>query len=157
MIDRQTPYGAFNFLVDLRHPAGPGPGEPLGGFSDVSGINTEVKVAEYRAGNFPENHVQKVPGTHTVADITLKRGIVNSQDLWTWIDDVRLHGPKAKRDVLITLCDETGQPVQAWKLRRVVPLKYTAPTLAAKGGGDVAVEELTLSGEALEYTPVGGA
>ena len=157
MLDRTTPYGAFNFLIDLRHPSGPGPGDPLGGFSDVSGINTEIKVAEYRSGNFAENHVQKVPGTHTVGDVTLKRGIVNSRDFWAWIDDVRLRGPRAKRDVLVTLRDEAGQPVQAWKLRRAVPLKYTGPTLAAKGGGDVAMEELVLSIEGLDFAPPGAA
>ena len=31
-----------------------------------------------------------------------------------------------------------------------MPLKYTGPTLAAKGGGDVAMEELVLSIESLE-------
>jgi phage tail-like protein len=151
MIDRTIPYGAFNFLVDLQHPAGPDPGEPLGGFSDVSGLGTEVKISEYRVGNSVENHVQKVPNVHSVSDVTLKRGIVNSVDLWTWIDDVRLNGPSAKRDVLITLRDEAGSPVQAWKLRRVIPLKYTGPTLAAKGGGDVAMEELVLSAEGLDF------
>ena len=148
MPDRITPYGAFNFLVNLNGPVGPE--EPLGGFSDVSGIGTEMTVAEYRNGNDRENHVRKVPGVHKVADVTLKRGIVNSKDLWEWIDDVRQRGVLGQRDVVITLRDEIGQDVQSWIMRGVVPLKYTGPTLAAKGGGDVAMEELVLSGEALE-------
>ena len=41
-------------------------------------------------------------------------------------------------------------PVQSWVLRGVVPMKYTGPTLAGKGGGDVAMEELVLSAQALE-------
>jgi phage tail-like protein len=151
MVMRETPYGAFNFLVDLENPQGPTPDAPLGGFSDVSGLGSEIKVAEYRVGNSLENHVQKVPGTHTVSDVTLKRGIVNSADLWAWIDDVRLNGPNAKRNIRITLQDEAGSPVQGWTLRRVLPLKYTGPTLAAKGGGDVAMEELVLSAEGLEF------
>src|SRR2546422_5705481 len=145
MPDRTTPYGAFNFLVNLN--GGVGPDEPLGGFSDVSGLSTDVTVAEYRNGNEKENHVRKVPGMHKVADVTLKRGIVKSQDLWGWIKDVRLHGPAAKRSVVITLRDEAGKDVQSWTLQGVVPLKYTGPTLAAKGGGDVAMEELVLSAE----------
>jgi phage tail-like protein len=107
-------------------------------------------VAEYRNGNDPENHVRKVPGVHKVADVTLKRGIVSSADLWAWIDQVRRTGPIAQRNVVITLRDETGTDVQSWTLRGVIPLKYTGPTLAAKGGGDVAMEELVLSAEALE-------
>ena len=131
---REIPYGAFNFLVNLNS-AGVAPDSILGGFSDVSGLGTEMKIAEYRNGNEKENHVRKVPGTHTVADVTLKRGIVNSKDLWTWIQDVRVNGPAAKREVVITLRDESGKDVQSWKLAGVVPLKYTGPTLAAKGGG----------------------
>ena len=52
--------------------------------------------------------------------------------------------------VTITLRDEAGQPVQTWKLHGVIPLKWTGPTLAAKGGGDVAMEELVLSVEGLD-------
>jgi phage tail-like protein len=152
MPDRTTPYGAFNFLVDLKgRPAD----SPLGGFSDVSGLSTDVTVAEYRVGNARENHVQKVPNIHKVADVTLKRGVVNSSDLWDWIDQVRRTGIAAQRDVVITLRDETGQDVQMWTLRNAIPLKYTGPTLAAKGGGDVAMEELVLSSEGLEFRVAG--
>ena len=147
MPDRTHPYSAFNFLVNLNGPVGPT--EPLGGFSDVSGLGTEITVAEYRNGNDPENHVRKVPGVHKVSDVTLKRGIVNSADLWAWIEDVRRKGVAAQRTVAITLRDEASAAVQTWTLRGVIPLKYTGPTLAAKGGGDVATEELVLSAESL--------
>lgn len=147
MADRTHPYGAFNFLVNLNGPRGPE--DPLGGFSDVSGLGTEMTVAEYRNGNDPENHVRKVPGVHKVADVTLKRGIVNSEDLWAWMEQVRRTGVAAQRTVSITLRDEASQPVQTWTLRGVVPLKWTGPTLAAKGGGDVAMEELVVSAESL--------
>ena len=122
MADRNVPYGAFNFIVSFDG------AEAFAGFSDVSGIGSEIKIAEYRNGNEKENHVRKVPGTHTVADTTLKRGIINSK----------------------TLLDEAQAPVQSWVLRGVVPSKYTGPTLAGKGGGDVAMEELVLSAQALE-------
>ena len=148
MPDRTAPYHQFNFLVNLgtRDPE-----QPLGGFSDVSGLTTELVVSEYRDGNDKENHVRKVPGLHKVGDVTLKRGIVNSQDLWQWIQEARLNGVDAQKDVVITLRDEAQKPVQAWKLRGVVPLKYTGPTLAAKGG-DIAMEELVLSAQAFEIS-----
>ncbi len=148
MANRETPYGAFNFLVNFGGSAAPD--SVLGGFSDVSGIGTEINIAEYRNGNEKENHVRKVPGTHKVSDVTLKRGIVSSQDFWDWIKEVQQEGPSKQRDVSITLRDEAGNNVQTWTLRRVVPSKYTGPTLAAKGGGDVAMEELVLAAEAME-------
>lgn len=150
MAGRDTPYGAFNFLVNTGGPNTPD--SILGGFSDVSGIGFEINVAEYRNGNEKENHVRKVPGTHKVSDVTLKRGIVNSEDFWQWISDVQRNGASMQRDVSITLRDEAGNNVQTWTLRKVVPSKYTGPTLAAKGGGDVAMEELVLAAEAMELT-----
>lgn len=149
MPERMTPYSAFNFIVKLGGPNGSD--EPLGGFSDISGIANEMTVAEYRNGNDKENHVRKIPGVHKVSDVTLKRGIVNSGDLWDWVKSTRRDGPAAQRDVVITMRDEAGRPVQSWTLHGAIPLKYTGPTLAAKGGGDVAMEELVLSSEGLDF------
>jgi len=148
MPDRTAPYHQFNFLLNLgiRDPQ-----TPLGGFQEVAGLTTELVVSEYRNGNEKENHVRKVPGLHKVGDVTCKRGIVNSDDLWQWIKDARTNGVDAQKDVVITLLDEAQQPVQAWKLRGVVPLKYTGPSLNAKGG-DIAMEELVLSAQAFEIS-----
>lgn len=145
---RSTPYSAFNFVVNLN--SGEDPDSELGGFSDVSGLVTEFTMAEYRTGNSRVNHVRKLPGLHKVGDVTLKRGVVDSLSFFDWVKQTREQAFQAKRDVLITLRDETGKPVRAWKLQGVLPLKYTGPTLAAKGGGDVAMEELVLSAEGIE-------
>jgi len=144
MAERTHPYGAFNFLVNIDG------GEMLGGFSDVSGLGTEITIAEYRNGNERENHVRKVPGIHKVSDVTLKRGVIDSKSLWDWITQTRTEGVAAQKNVVVTLLDEARNAVQNWKLRGVVPMKYSGPTLAAKGGGDVAMEELVLSAEAIE-------
>lgn len=144
MANRDTPYGAFNYTVSFDG------NETFGGFSDVSGIGTEITVAEYRNGNEKENHVRKVPGVHKVSDVTLKRGIVDSKSLFDWIKDTRTSGPGGKKkSVTITLQDEAQTKVQSWVLANVIPMKYTGPTLAAKGGGDVAMEELVLSAEGM--------
>ena len=145
---RSTPYGAFNFSVNLNSP-GADPESELGGFSDVAGLVTETTMVEYRVGNSKENHVRKIPLMHKVGDVTLKRGIVDSLELFSWIKDTRTAGLKAKREVTISLKDETGQVVRKWKLQGVVPLKYTGPTLVGKGG-EVAMEELVLSSEGFE-------
>lgn len=140
MAERNLPYGAFNYVVNFDG------SEEFGGFSDVSGIGTELTIAEYRAGNDAENHVQKIPGTHKVSDVILKRGVIDSATLSVWIEQARTDGPAAKKNVTITLLDEARKDVQVvWTLRGVLPLKYTGPTLAAKGGGDAAMEELTLA------------
>jgi phage tail-like protein len=133
--------------VDLKGPHSPE--KPLGGFSDVSGLGTELTVAEYRNGNDREMHVRKVTGLHKSSDVTFKRGVVKSSDLWVWIGQVRLAGVAAQRQIVVTLNNESGEKVQSWTLTGCVPLKYTGPTLAAKGGGDVAMEELVVSCEGI--------
>ena len=143
MADRQVPYGAFNFIVKFDS------SDIFGGFSDVSGLSSDITVAEYRNGNEAENHVRKIPGVHKVGDVTLKRGVINSTSLFEWIKLVRTQGVVGQKQVSITLLDEARNPVQTWVLRGCIPMKYSAPTLAAKGGGEVAIEELVISSEGL--------
>ncbi len=145
MADRQVPYGAFNFVVKFDG------SESFGGFSDASGLSSDITVAEYRTGNDAENHVRKIPGIHKVADVTLKRGVIDSATLWDWINQVRTTGVLGQKQVSITLLDEARNPVEVWTLRGCIPLKYTGPTLAAKGGGDAAIEELVISSEGLYF------
>ncbi|MCC4113746.1 phage tail protein [Aromatoleum toluclasticum] len=146
---RETPYSAFNFLVDLE----PGQGsEVQAGFSEVSGLNAEVTVAEYRAGNDRVNYVRKVPGIHKAGDVTLKRGVIGAQNLYEWLEKGRTGKiSEAKRDIVVKLqSEDRADTVVSWKLRGAMPIKWTGPTLTAKGGGDVAIEELVLSVETIE-------
>ena len=151
MATRTAPYPSYNYIVNLNGPRDPD--KLLGGFSDVSGLTVEIHISEYRDGNDAESHVRKIPGSHKVGDVTLKRGVVDSSDLWDWISETQDIGILAQRDVIITLRDEAANPVQSWKLRNVVPMKYTGPTLAGKGGGEVAMEELVLAAEGFEIAP----
>ncbi|MGB0659870.1 MAG: phage tail protein [Mangrovicoccus sp.] len=150
MADRNSPYSAFNFRVAF------GDGAIQGGFSEVSGLGAEITVAEYRNGSDKRNVVTKIPGMFKVSDVTLKRGIINSQAVFDMFNAFQNgEGPGAKQTVTITLMDETGQTeVQKWTLLDCFPTKYTGPSLSAKGGGDVAMEELTLSVTDIRYAQV---
>jgi phage tail-like protein len=148
MAERTAPYPAYSFLVDWKGPHAPD--APLGGFSDVTGLSTDIHISEYRDGNDKQPHVRKIPGMHKVGDVTLKRGLVNSLDFWNWIRETRLHGFDEKRDVVITLRDEAHQPVQKFRLYGAIPMKYSGPALSGKGAGDVAMEEIVLSVEGFE-------
>src|SRR6478735_994424 len=87
---RDNPYGAFNFLVSLGQAQGTGAlGTIVGGFSDVTGLGMEVSYSEYRNGNEVFNTTRKVPNTHKLDDVTLKRGLVGSDDLFAWLKGVR--------------------------------------------------------------------
>jgi len=145
---RETPYSAFNFLVEIE--AGQGQ-EVTAGFAEVSGLNAEVTVAEYRNGNANTNYVTKVPGIHKSGDVTLKRGVIGATNLYDWLEQARAGSLDAKRNIVVKLLSEDrADTVVSWKLRGVLPIKWTGPTLTAKGGGDVAMEEMVLSVETLE-------
>ena len=98
-VQRDRPYPGFNFLVDL------GTGEtdgPAAGFRECSPIGLELGVVEYRNGNEKENNVRKLTGLARVPDVTLRRGIIGSLDLWAWINQVRNGDAAALRTVTIT-------------------------------------------------------
>ncbi len=107
MAARTAPYPSYNYIVNLNGPRDPE--KLLGGFSDVSGLTTEIHISEYRDGNEVEAHVRKVPGSHKVGDVTLKRGVVDSSDLWAWISQTQTTGILAQRDIIITLRDEASE------------------------------------------------
>lgn len=148
---RENPYGAFNYIVSLGGTQGDGAeGNVIGGFSDVSGLGTDISYSEYRNGNERVNTARKVPNTHKLDDVTLKRGLVGSDDLFAWMKTVR-DGTADPRNVTITLLDEARSAVATWRLQNAQPKKWSGPTLAAKGGGEVAMEELHLVHEGIEY------
>lgn len=148
MAVRDDPYGAFNFIVKLGEVGGED--QIVGGFSDVSGLGNEVKFSEYRNGNEKENHVRKVPNVNSTDDITLKRGLIGDLRLFTWLKTTR-EGAIERRTVTITLLDERRSQVCRWVLQAAQPKKWVGPTLTAKGGGEVAMEELHLVAESVDF------
>ena|SRR5712664_3030763 len=144
---RERPYVQFNFLVDLGDGVTEG---PQAGFQEVSGIGMEVTVSEYRNGNAKENSVLKITGMNKSTDVTLKRGVIGSLNLYQWLHQIRNGDQNAKRTVTIHLQNEDHTDiVQTWKLLRACITKLTDGPLSAKGT-DVAMEELVLAYERLE-------
>jgi len=144
---RDRPYVQFNFLVDLGTGNTDG---PEAGFQEVSGIGMEVTVAEYRNGNERENSVRKITGLNKASDVTMKRGVIGSLNLYQWLNDIRNGSPNALRNVVVQLQNEDHSAVvQTWKLIRARIIKHTSGPMNAKGT-DVAMEELVISYERLE-------
>ena len=137
----------FNFLVDLGSVSTDG---PEAGFQEVSGIGMEVTVAEYRNGNEKENSVRKITGLNKSTDVTMKRGVIGSLNLYNWLNQIRNGDQNAIRTITIQLQNEDHTAVvQTWKLLRARIIKHTTGPFNAKGT-DVAMEELVLAYERLE-------
>ena len=144
---RDTPYAQFNFLVDL------GTGEtdgPRAGFRECGPIGATLDVIEYRNGNDRTNEVRKLTGLARTPDVTLRRGLIGSLDLYAWLNDLRNGDHAAVRNVTIHLQNEDRTAVvMTWRLLRARISKYVTGPMNAEGC-EVVMEELTLAYERLE-------
>ena len=146
-VQRDRPYAQFNFVVDLGTGATDG---PQAGFQECGEIGMSVDVIEYRNGNEKENGVRKLTGLARYPDVTFKRGIIGSLDLYRWLDEVRNGNQAAFRTVTVQLMSEDHASVaQVWKLLRARIIKHVSGPFNARAT-HVAMEEITLAYERLE-------
>ncbi|MDR1003592.1 MAG: phage tail protein [Prevotellaceae bacterium] len=117
-------------------------------FKEVSGLDMEFDVIEYRAGDSKEFTKVKMPGLRKSSDITLKKGIfVSDKKLWNWIGEVKMNTIK-RRSVTVSLLDEAGNPAQSWELINAWPKKITVEGFKADGNS-VAMETMILVHEGI--------
>ncbi|MEW6428999.1 MAG: phage tail protein [Thermodesulfobacteriota bacterium] len=137
----QYPLPAFHFTVEW--------GGARIGFSEVSGLTQENQAIEYRDGSFPEYSAIKMPGLRKFSNITLKRGIVRSDnDFFKWLATVKLNQVE-RRDLVISLLNEEHAPVMVWKVHNAFPVKVEGPALKATAN-EVAIESIEVAHEGLE-------
>jgi phage tail-like protein len=118
------------------------------GFTEVTGLDMQVEAIEYREGSSPEYSKIKMPGLQKFSNITLKRGTFSGdKDFYNWMKTVSLNNVE-RRDVTISLLNESHEPVVTWKLRNAFPVKVQASDMKADGN-EVAVETLELAHEGL--------
>lgn len=137
---RNDPYSAFNFLVEID-------GVTVAGFSELTGLNTETDVIEYRTGDL-DITVKKLPGLKKFGNITLKRGFTDSRELWEWRKRV-LDGRTERQSGSIVLLNEAREPAVRWNFREAWPRKWEGPAFNAKTN-EVAVETLEIVCEGIE-------
>lgn len=118
------------------------------GFTEVSGLDVESEVVEYREGSSPEYSKIKMPGMQKYSNITLKRGTFKSDnEYFKWWNTVKLNTIE-RRDVTISLLNEEHQPVITWKIKNAWPSKIQSTDLKADGN-EVAIESMELVHEGL--------
>ena len=132
---KKDPYLSFRFLVEIK-------GLIKGGFSEVSGLQAETEFEEIREGGV-NDYVHKLPKITKYPNITLKRGIIDSDVLWKWHQDV-VNGKVERKTVFIILKDSEGNEKWRWEFDDAYPVKWTGPDLKADSS-TVAVETLELA------------
>ena len=137
-------YPSFNYLVSLMRAGGQL--NTLGGFSDASGLEASRPLRR--------NGGALHPGHKAPKDVTLRRGVVNAGVLWQWMLAIRTNAPTARRDLQVTLRDQTGAPVMTWSISKALVVSYLGPALGSRfNSADVAIENIVLSHEGFELQP----
>jgi len=135
------PVPVFAYSLDVQ-------GKITGLFQEVTGLGSENDVIEHKSPS--SGVVFKVPGRLKWTDITLKRGITPSMDVWKWRAEVEKGDMKAARkNGSIFMLDRDGQPLGQWDFTNGWPSKVTGPSLKSDSN-EYGVEEITIVHEAIE-------
>jgi phage tail-like protein len=133
------PLAGFNFLLESG-------GVLRAGFSEITGLNSESDVIEYRTGADDFTN-RKLPGMKKFGNVTLKGGVAASpdQDLISWRNAVMI-GDVQRLDVSIILLDEQRNEQVRYNLRAAWPSKWVGPDLKG-GASEIAIEQLEIAHE----------
>lgn len=128
-------------------------GQIVGAFREVTGLGSENEVVESKAsGPRGEYVIKKLAGRMKWNDITLKRGITDAMDLWTWravVEKGDIDG--ARRNGSITMYNTRNEPVASWEFINAWPSKLTGPSANATNN-EIAVEEMVIVHEGYKRT-----
>jgi phage tail-like protein len=134
----QWPISAFHFRVEIE-------GEQIS-FQEVSGLDQEAQVIEYRHGDSELFTTIKKAGLIKTSNLVLKKGVFESDDrlieMFQKLYEKDYYGDEDSRlDITVHLLDETGEMVMGWNCHRCVPVKLTAPTMKSDSN-EVAIESI---------------
>jgi phage tail-like protein len=150
------PLPAFNFYIALIEDSNPlleaaavASAFVLGGFTECSGLESEIKVEEVLAGG-QNDRVYRFPGRAAFPNIVLSRGVGFGEDLYLWHEDY-LKGEGKRRNGLVFLANELRVPIKCWTFERGIPVKWSGPALGASTSA-TAIEKLEIAHEKLTLT-----
>jgi phage tail-like protein len=136
----QYPLPKFHFRVEW--------GGTRIGFTEVTGLEVNTDLIEYRDGASPEYSKIKMPGMQKFGNITLKRGIFKSDnEYYNWWNTHALNTIE-RRDITISLLNESHEPVVVWKIKNAWPVKVQSTDLKGDGN-EVAIETIEIAHEGL--------
>jgi phage tail-like protein len=146
-MDSPRPFMAFNFSVEI-YPYGRSAPLVRAAFAECDGLEMTIDVKTIRSGGVVDR-AYRAPGLVNYSNLTLKRGMTDNFDLWSWFED-SIADPYLRADAEVVLLGEDGSTERArFQLHRCLPAKLKAPALNARDG-QVAIEELQLAYEKLQ-------
>lgn len=130
----QEVYGTYRFWIEID-------GLLTAGFTEVSGLQSEVETQEYNEGGLNQ-YVHHFPKKIKYPALVLKRGISKSDELWNWYDGV-FSGKGNRKNGSIILMDRSGSEACRWNFYEAFPVKWSGPEFNATSN-NVGIEALEL-------------
>ena len=144
------PFTAFNFAVEINR-GEDGKALVNASFQECDGLEMTMEVKTIREGGSNDRQI-RLNGMVAYGQLTLKRGMTESFDLWNWFHDT-VNDPRLRADAEVVLLAGDGTKERArFVMSRCVPVKLKAPALNAKDG-QIAIEELQVAYETLQFKP----
>ena len=113
---------------------------PIGYFTEVSGLNSELEVMTYNEGG-KNDGVHKLPTRMKHPNLVLKRGVTTVKDLEEWCQDSFM-GP-ARKEITLTMYNQQLEKLRTWSFKNAYPVKWTGPTFNVSQAA-VATESLEI-------------
>ena len=131
-------YASFRFTVEVA-------GLTQAVFAECSGLSGTTETHEFKEGGL-NGYSHKLPGRTTFSNITLKRGMTESIDLWKWYQDIVSKKDKssALKDVSIVQYKPDFTEVYRWNLTKAFPVKWSGPSFTSSSSSE-SVETLELA------------
>ncbi len=149
----QRPFTTFNFKVHLRLPGQQDRALCDAAFSECDGLEMSVSPKTIREGG-NNARVIHLPGPTTYGQLSLKRGMSDTLDLWTWFETSQVErSVRASAQVVMLGSDRT--PRLRFDLTGCLPIKLKAPGLNARDG-QIAIEEMQIAYETLSLAKASG-
>ena len=123
---KQDPYLSLRFKITIDNLI-------QGGFSECSGLQSEIEVEDHRENGVNE-YTHKLPKGTKYGNITLKRGFVDSDEPWKWYQNVMAGKPNQRKNLSIIIMDSLGNPKHQWDIREALPIKWSTSEFKAEGG-----------------------
>ena len=119
-------------------------------FSEVSGLDTESQIIEYRHDDSKIFNPIKMPGIMKVGNVTMKRGVfVGDTKYLDWYNQIQLNTINHRRKtIVIMLIDKKGKPAMSWTLNNAWPTKITSTDLKSDGN-EAAIDTIEIAYETL--------
>jgi phage tail-like protein len=132
---RLDPYMGYNFVIEIG-------GLLTGGFSNVSGLESNIQFEEYQEGGV-NGYVHKFPTQVTYPNLVLTHGITDLNVLWHWFNAVAA-GVILRLNGTVMMLDSDRLPIMWWNFKNAYPVRWVGPQLDASNSHTVVVEQLEL-------------